>query len=305
MDKKIILHDTQKFEETCGFLKGKVQIKLAGTDKVLFEGFNKVTLMGAELLMRSLFFGATSGLPAYKTLEQLVTSSAPMGSTSNNAAKFIGPVYDIGSTSGAAIGSGTETVSGQKCLWFAIGNDGCESGQNFTVKEVQRNVPIANKSYIPFFMGTQAECRTKAQAGYGLAMKTAASATNYGLFAKQFSQMPSLHIVDGSDKSYTYNNQGVAASLGYPNSSNSNPQAYVEMKMAVTAEDCRTFFSTISDTNRIVNTISILAGVPAAISGVSNIYVPRHTRPITKLNFPSESLADDSKGLDITYQIYF
>ena len=302
MNKKIILHDTQKFEESSSFLKGKVQIKLAGTDKVLFEGFNKVTLMGAELLMRSLFFGASSGLPVYKTLENMVTSSAPMGSTSNNAAKFVGPVFDIGNASGATVGSSSETVTGQKCLWFAIGNDGCVSGQNFTVKEVQRNAPIAQTAYIPFYMGTQAECRTKAQSGYGLAMKTAASATNYGLFAKQFSQMPSLHIVDGSDKAYAYNTTAVAASLAYPGSA-SNPQAYVEMKMAVTAEDCRAFFATTNDTNRIVNTISILSAIPH--SAGNNIYLPRHTRPITKLNFPSESLADDSKGLDITYQIYF
>lgn len=304
MNKKIILHDTQKNEDTCSFMKGKVMIKLAGTDKVLFEGFNKVTTMGAELLMRSLFFGATSGLPVYKTIEQLVSASNPFGSSSVNNVKFTSMVYDIGSTSGASVGSSTEAVSGQKCLWFCVGNDGCVSGQNFTVKEVQRNVPIAPTSYIPFFTGTQAEARTKAQSGYGLAMK-AASNNTYGLFAKQFSQMPSLHIIDGYDREYAYNSTTIGGSLGYPNASNPNPQVYVEMKMAVTAEDCRSFFAAITDNNRIINTISIMAAVPSAVTGVSGIYAPRHVRPITKLNFPSESLADDSKGLDITYQIYF
>lgn len=302
MNKKIILHDTQNFKECSSFLKGRVQIKLAGTDKVLFEGFNKVTLMGAELLMRSLFFNESSGTPKYKTLESMISTSNPLGSTSIANAKFTAATYDIGSTGGSVLTS-TDSGKDYKCLWFAIGNDGCVSGQNFTVKDVQRNAPIAMTSYIPFFMGDVAGARTQAQKGYGLAAKTASS--KYGLFAKQFSQMPTLHIVDGSDNnSYTYNQTGVASSIGYPGTA-ANPQAYVEMKMAVTAEDCRTFFAAINDTNRIVNTISILAGQPKAIAGVLNIFAPTATRPITKLNFPSESLADDSKGLDITYQIYF
>lgn len=329
MNKKVLLHDNAKQDDNCSIAKGRVTIKLAGTDKVLFEGWNKVVLSGAELLMRSLFYNGDA-LPAYKTLEEIVVTRANEssdqtiaviggGTQSSDKTNYYNPV-DPTSTSGDIIdtadvptlavdSNGIYQVYPARALWFAVGNDGTEGGETFVVNAVNRSAPIGFTSYIPFIHGTIAEINEAAKLGYGLTFGSpdaTVSERKYGSFAKQFDEIPTLHIVDTVPLTYPPDDTTYPSSLAYPNDY-SNPQAYVEMKMSVTATDCRNYFSAINNTTRVINTISILTGIPKVVSGASNsnIFVPTYTRPFTKLNFPSESLADDSKGLDIVYQIYF
>lgn len=324
MNKSIILHDDHDLRDNCSIMKGKVQIKLAGTDKVLFEGYNKVTLMGAEILMRAMFsVDSTASDKLYKSLEEIVTSDNYIGglnasTANNNITKYIQAVYPTTAIMNAVDkstindGSAITSVDNFRWLWFAVGNDGTESGQSFTTKSVSRNAPIGLKNYIPFrhvdTAVTSVSATNMLNAGYGLSFKSAGNANVMGFFAKNFDEFPTLNIVDGSTIKYdlisTASVPGVSSGdrKAYPNTA-ANPQAYIEMKMSISSTDCREYFAAANDSNRVINTISILGATPVKIK--DGVYAPKFVRPVTKLNFPSESLADDSKGLDITYQIYF
>ena len=80
-------------------------------------------------------------------------------------------------------------------------------------------------------------------------------------------------------------------------------ETYVELNLTITKEDCREFFDSTTGINDAkVNTISLLTAVPKVINGYT---VYQGIRPLTKLNFPNESLIDLTKGIDITYHIYY
>ena len=80
-------------------------------------------------------------------------------------------------------------------------------------------------------------------------------------------------------------------------------EVYVEMKMSVTKRDCRDYFIAHSGINDAkINTISLCVGYPKDYNG--HIYY-QSVRPITRLNFSTESLIDQSKGIDIIYDLFF
>ena len=80
-------------------------------------------------------------------------------------------------------------------------------------------------------------------------------------------------------------------------------ETYVELKLTITKEDCREYFdATTGISDAKINTISLLTAVPKEMNGYTYY---QGIRPLTKLNFPNESLIDLTKGIDITYHIYY
>ena len=80
-------------------------------------------------------------------------------------------------------------------------------------------------------------------------------------------------------------------------------EVFVEMKMSITKRDCRDYFIAHSGINDAkVNTISLCVGYPKEYNG--HVYY-QGLRPLTKLNFPNESLIDQTKGIDIIYDLFF
>ena len=80
-------------------------------------------------------------------------------------------------------------------------------------------------------------------------------------------------------------------------------EVFVEMKMSITKRDCRDFFIAHSGINDAkVNTISLCVAYPKEYNG--HIYY-QGIRALTKLNFPNESLIDQTKGIDIIYDLFF
>lgn len=80
-------------------------------------------------------------------------------------------------------------------------------------------------------------------------------------------------------------------------------EVYVEMKMSITKRDCRDYFIAHSGINDAkINTISLCVAYPKEYNG--------HTyycaiRPLTRLNFSTESLIDQTKGIDIYYDLFY
>lgn len=80
-------------------------------------------------------------------------------------------------------------------------------------------------------------------------------------------------------------------------------ESIVELHLMITQDDCRDYFNqTIGAEESVVNSISILTAWEYNVNGVKYY---QDIRPLTKFNFPNESLIDQSKGLDITYLLYY
>lgn len=80
-------------------------------------------------------------------------------------------------------------------------------------------------------------------------------------------------------------------------------EVYVEMKMSITKRDCRDYFIAHSGINDAkVNTISLCVAYPKEYNG--HTYY-QGLRPLTRLNFSTESLIDQTKGIDIYYDLFY
>ena len=80
-------------------------------------------------------------------------------------------------------------------------------------------------------------------------------------------------------------------------------EVYVEMKMSVTKRDCRDYFIAHSGINDAkINTISLCVGYPKEYNG--HTYY-QGIRALTRLNFSTESLIDQTKGIDIIYDLFY
>ena len=84
----------------------------------------------------------------------------------------------------------------------------------------------------------------------------------------------------------------------------SDAEIVVQLKMSVDSMDCRDYFgATTGDNTARINTISLCTAVPY-LDGEGNL-VYEDIRPYTKFNFSNEPLTDDTKGIDITYYLYY
>lgn len=80
-------------------------------------------------------------------------------------------------------------------------------------------------------------------------------------------------------------------------------ESFVEIKLRVSNDDFVEYFDeTTGINNTKINTISLLTAIPEEIDG--HIYY-QDIRPLTKVNFPNQTLSELNRGLDITYHIYY
>lgn len=78
---------------------------------------------------------------------------------------------------------------------------------------------------------------------------------------------------------------------------------FVKMHFIINQEDCRDFFNlTVGQEESRLSSLSILTAWKKNINGVDYF---QDIRPLTKFHFPVESLIENSKGLDITYTLYY
>ena len=80
-------------------------------------------------------------------------------------------------------------------------------------------------------------------------------------------------------------------------------ELFVELNLQITKTDFREYFSVHKDIGSLINTISLCSAWREM--GADGIIRYHDITPVTKLNIPNESLIDLSKGIDITYQVYF
>ena len=84
----------------------------------------------------------------------------------------------------------------------------------------------------------------------------------------------------------------------------SEAEVVVQLKMSVTASDCREYFNrTVGTNDSKINTISLCTAIPYLSPDGRLEYCD--IRPFTRFNFPNEALIDYSKGINITYYLYY
>lgn len=182
--------------------------------------------------------------------------------------------------------------STERCYLFCVGIDGC-GRENSQVKEVNYAKWIETDSLVPFRYPLITEDLTTAQKQQYYGRKVIGERAAY--YFKTFETEPKLiqRLEDGTmidSNIYSYNNELEVETL-------------VEVKLKVTEEDCRDWFiNTVGINEARVNTISLCTAWLKSIDGVGYY---QDIRPLTKLNMPNEQLIELSKGLDITYQIYY
>ncbi len=127
--------------------------------------------------------------------------------------------------------------------------------------------------------------------------------TAIGYFFKTFDESPKLIRRYADDSTDLVNVTGDNIDV-WSDKRASEAEVVVQLKMSVTASDCREYFNRNIGTNDSkINTISLCTAVPYI--NPDGILEYADIRPFTRFNFPNEALIDYSKGIDITYYLYY
>lgn len=274
MNKKLILNERIK-EQDQAIIKGtRVIARIPGTDKVLWETENKVLAAGSAYVASNHFDFGQNPVPAPVT-----------------------PSYNKALGLDNSEPENAVPSSPRKIYLFCMGTDGCgeTSAQQY---EVDYSKWLKPADMVPFRY-VQTELTIDERKKYfGKATEydgSGAPTGYYKYYFKTFEIDPvwKQEYIDGSPLSKDmYDDEVTKTPI----------QSFVELKLMITAKDAREWFRGKDIRNGYVNTISLLQGW---YTEVGNIRYYQDVHPVTKLNFPTEYLIDPSKGLDITYDIFY
>ena len=179
-----------------------------------------------------------------------------------------------------------------KVYLFCVGTDGCGT-ENSQVFEEDYRKWIQPASMVPFQYRSKLKDLNASQRSIYFGRKKVGDFWAY--YFKKFDSNPQLirQFVNGTAIDNTiYDYTGATA-----------VETYVNMTMSVTKDDCRDYFIETTGINDArINTISLCTAWAKTI-GSYTYY--QDIRPVTKLNFPNESLINLRKGIDINYQVFF
>lgn len=179
----------------------------------------------------------------------------------------------------------------EKVFLFAMGTDGSDSG--FVLNEVKYAGWLKPENMVPFRYPNKTSDISSGLRSKYFGRKVGSDKIFY--YFKAFENEPVLHqqFIDGTP---------IDANI-YNSKSSTEVETYIELNLKILKEDAREYFkATTGIQNAKVNTIQLLTGWKKTI-GDFGYY--QDIRPLTKLNFPTEFLIDDTKGLDITYHLFY
>lgn len=207
------------------------------------------------------------------------------------------------------------------CLW-CVGIDGCgiEASRVFKVHNTKWIAPYGYWDYndgtggdntyttsgdltclIPFkYRTSDADLQTSYRKQYFGRMQYNGS---IGYFFKTFDETPKLIRRYADDSTDLINVSGSDTDV-WKDKRASEAEVVVQLKMSISASDCREYFNRNVGTNDSkINTLSLCTAVPYV--NPDGILEYADIRPFTRFNFPNEPLIDYSKGIDITYYLYY
>lgn len=271
--KKKVFHDIPRYElqeEKIFFNQheGKVIIKDPVTKKVVFEKWNKVILPGSFFTMKKHFKNVKLPvkLPTYNE------------------------VLDLDNT----VGLTEEEKFNEGVFLFAMGTGGC-GPEGSQVYDVDYTKWIDKDHLVPFrYCISDNDLNDELREKY-YGRKELKELDRIAYYFKGFDSDPiaKCAYLDGTP----------VDSNVYLSENKQKVRTYIELNMSVNEYDFRDFYEATTGINNCeVNTISLLTAYPKMIDGH---IVYQDIQPLTRLNFSNESLRDLTKGIDITYLIYY
>lgn len=262
------LHEGMTKRDDAKIIRGHVVAYVKGTNTVLFEKDNKVILPGSTF----------TALKHFKNLQVPV-----MTETYN---------HSLGLDNTVSVTDAEERTDSY--IWlFAVGVGGCGSEAS-QVKDVDYTKWIAPGELVPFrYPFTNNDLNLDLRKKY-FGRKTNETSDRIAYYFKGF---------DGIQFKQQYLDGTAIDSNVYESNKSDEVESFVEIKMSITNKDCREFFAAHEGLNAAkINTISLLEAVEKEIDGIKYY---QNIRPVTKLNFPTEALVDETKGIDIVYSLFY
>lgn len=286
---------------------GHVIFKDPITGETLFEKDNKVVISGSQFTACCHFpIEPWVALPTYNTSLGLDNNSATIDSP-------ITPFEDIP----------LDPITGKKQkknIWlFCCGTDGCGS-ENSQVYDVDYKGRISPEAMIPFKYCLDSEDLDEQERNLYFGRKVCGDNKNlvaYYFKAFESDPVPYMRYVSVTKGEASTN---IDATL-YDSKSSLDAECFIELSMQITKEDFRQYFiNTESISAARINSISLCAAwrqftndidtaytesEETTATAATNMLTYQDITPITQLNIHNESLVDTTKGIDITYQIFY
>lgn len=271
-NKDITLFDFAKSNDDVNlkktWLKGEVIFKNIDTGEPVLTLHNKVVIAGSQFVAQKVFdLPELVHLPTYNESLDLENSSEH-GSNPDNIPKA--------------------------CL-FCCGTQGCgaENSQVYPVQYTNRIKPAGD--LVPFRYQLIQNDLTDAEREIYFGRKTIAEANRIAYYFKAFESEPALYM--------RYVDETPIDATLYDSQNTSDAETFVEFNLRITKDDFRDYFRATSSINDAkINSISILTAWYTTSQGYKWY---QNIIPLTQLNIPNEPLIDLTKGIDITYHIYF
>lgn len=327
-----VIFDNVKLQEEMGdkvYKDNLVVISETGTGKVLFRGFNKVLVSGSEFnaLKDFSFTGLhqfdesitfLESIPSYDTA--LSNNGYSLDEPDNKNFISYNGIFELfgGINPGDNVNFDAlyKYFTRRVCL-FCVGIDGCgiENSRVFRVDNTKWIAPWGYANYdpgtgvtdntvtnclIPFKVRSSSYDLTNNERNIYFGRSTKDNQINY--FFKTFDSTPEL-IRRYADNSTSLDNVVDV----WADKRRSDGEVIVKLQMSIDSTDCREYFENLTGINTArINTISLCTAVPYrdGTGDTSKIYY-QDIRPFTKFNFPNESLINASKGISITYYLYY
>lgn len=268
-NKLLALYDQGEQEEYAIIQKTKIIIKDPETGIEMFRGTNKVLVSGSAFTAAKHFnIKPNVFTPSYNSMLNLEKSR-----------------FETYQEDGIR--------KAEQVYLFAVGTDGCGQ-ENSQVFDVNYTKWIAPQDLIPLRYQLDTDDLGAHMRDKYFGRKIIGNRVAY--YFKGFESAPEFkqQYIDGTpiDENIYLSNRLEKV------------ESFVELNLKITKEDCRDFFlSTTGINDARVNTISLLTAWETVEDDGYKYY--HDIRPLTKLNFPNETLIDTSKGLDIIYYIYY
>ena len=339
-NKKINIFEGSRPNDKASVRGTDIILKETGTGKVLFRGKNKVLVSGSEFnAIKDFMFNNIDNFQEFNYLSNIKTYDEAL-SFSEHKLYFPDKLYayksgNISSSQsftnepyykehgGVLFTNATPLIAEQLPIYmaytnrvylFCVGIDGCGI-ENSRVFKVQNTKFIAPYKYakfdsgnglidesitnclIPFVMRDSNSDLNKEERQLYFGRSVVDNKISY--YFKSFDNPPTLIRRYADDSTDLENVEDVWADERL-----SEAEVVVQLKMSISPTDCREYFEYTTGTNTSkINTISLCTAIPYMGSDDQLYY--KDIRPFTKFNFPNESLINTSKGIDITYYLYY
>lgn len=324
----MVIFDKNDIDKNKNMIRGHVVGKDKESGKILFENDNKVIVSGSEFnALKDFNFDSTwssektflDSIPSYDT----ALSNAGRAMDIADSKEWVSTTGILSMFAGTVKPGDIEAYDKiyryftRRVYLFCVGIDGCgiENSRVFRVDNTKWIAPYQYSKYdpgtgiidtnisnclIPFKVRSVNYDLTVGDRNKYFGRSVYNGEASY--YFKSFDSEPVLIRKYADDSTDLEQVDDVWA-----NQRKSDAEVVVKLQLSIDNTDCREYFNNTTGINTAkINTISLCTAVPYK-SKIGDVYYTYYEdiRPFTKFNFPNESLINASKGINISYYLYY